>query len=109
MPQRNTATFTRPKGEDMPGLIYRWRFFIALAIATILLLSGCSKEALVAANRNLLEQYFEDNILNRDFVVELATDSTANLTSQFNGYTFKLSKNTLQDGPMTASYGGTVI
>ena len=109
MPLRNTVIFTKLKSEGMPGIIYRWRFVIALVIATVLLLSGCSKSALIAANRGLLEQYFEDNILNKDFVVELATDSTANITSQFNGYTFKLSKNTLQDGPMTATTGTTVI
>ena len=109
MPLKNTAIFTKLKSEGMPGVIYRWRFVIAVALAAVLLLSGCSKSQLVAANRSLLEQYFEDNILNRDFTVALATDSTANLTSQFSGYTFKLTKNTLLDGPMTATTGTTIL
>ncbi|MBS1509872.1 MAG: hypothetical protein JST86_03475 [Bacteroidetes bacterium] len=91
----------------MPGFVYRLRFFIALALALLLLLSGCTKEQLAAANKNLLEQYFEDNILNQDFAVQLATDSSANLTAQYNGYTFKLLKNTLYDGVLTATNGGT--
>lgn len=109
MPLKNTAIFIRLKSETVPGFIYRWRFFIALALAAVLLLSGCSKSALAAANKSLLEQYFEDNILNRDFTVALATDSTANLTAQYSGYTFKLLKNTLQSGPMTATSGATVL
>ncbi len=93
----------------MPGLIYRSRFIIALAFAAILLLSGCSKSQLASIigqpSQSLLQQYFEENILNRDFKVRLATDSTANLTPQFSGYTFKLVKNTLATGPLTATNG----
>jgi len=87
---------------------YRLRIIIALAFAALLLLSGCSKEALAAANKGLLEQYFEDNILNKDFVVQLATDNGADLTAQYNGYTFRLSKNTLLNGPLTATTTTTV-
>jgi hypothetical protein len=108
MPLKNTAIFTQLKSQSMPRLLYRWRFVIALAIAAILLLTGCSKSALAATNKSLLEQYFEDNILNRDFIVQLATDSTSDLTAQYNGYTFKLTQNTLLDGPMTATVGTSV-
>jgi hypothetical protein len=109
MPLKNTAIFILLKKEGMPGIIYRSRFFIALILAIVLLLSSCSKSALVEANRSLLEQYFEDNILNKDFVVEQATDNGTSLTAQFNGYIFKLTKNTLLDGPMTATTGTTVL
>jgi len=109
MPQKNTPTFTIPKPQELPRIIYRFRFVIALGLAAVLLLSGCSKEALAEANKSMLEQYFEDNILNRDFNVEMATDNGANITAQFSGYTFVLSKNTLRDGPMTATIGSTVL
>ena len=109
MPLKNTVIFTIFKSETMPGFLYRSRFIIALALAALLLLSGCSKEALAAANKGLLEQYFENNILNRDFNVQLATDSGVDITAQFNGYTFKLTQNTLQDGPMTATMGTIVL
>ena len=100
----------------MPELIYKSRFIIAIAFAAILLLSGCSKNPITAIvsqpSQSLLQQYFEDNILNRDFRVELATDSSAILTPLYTSYTFKLVKNTLQTGPLTATsstatYSGT--
>ncbi|MGC4101993.1 hypothetical protein [Ferruginibacter sp.] len=108
MSQKNIPLFTTLKTGGVTGFFYRWRFIIAVAIAALLLLSGCSKEALAEANRGLLEQYFEDNILNKDFDVALATDNGTNLTSQFSGYTFKLYKSTLQNGPMTATDGTNV-
>jgi hypothetical protein len=100
---KNLPIFTTLKSEGMPGVMYKSRFIIAIAFALLLLLTGCSKEALIEKNRSLLEQYFEDNILNKDFRVKLATDNGANLTAQYNDYTFKLTKNTLLDGPMTAA------
>lgn len=92
----------------MPELFYRSRFIIAIAFAVILLCSSCSKSPLDILNQpsqSFLQQYFEDNILNRDFKVKLATDSTVDLTTQFSGYTFRLTKNTLLNGPMTAVNG----
>ena len=80
------------------------RIWTAIALATILLLSGC-KKSLIAAQQNFLEQYFENNILNQNFTVKLATDSSVDITPNYNGYYFKLLKNTLLDGPMTAVKG----
>lgn len=83
------------------------RILIAVACAIILLCTSCKKSLPVQEQQNILEQYFEQNILNKDFMVELATDNGTNLTAQYNGYTFKLLKNTLLDGPMTATIGAT--
>ena len=58
---------------------------------------------------NILEQYFEQNILNRDFRVYLATNLGTDITSTYDGYLFRLLKNTNYDGPMTASKNGTVL
>jgi hypothetical protein len=107
MLQKNTNLFTPFKLSDMPSFMYRSRFIIAIGFAFLLLLSSCKKNPISAANRSLLEQYFEDNILNKDFIVQLATDTANDLTPQYNGYTFKLLKNTLLDGPMTAVKGTT--
>jgi len=109
MPLKNTAIFTKLKSEGIPAFVYRSRFIIAILLAVLLLLMSCSKQALIDQNRSLLEQYFEDNILNKDFKVQLATDTSADLTAQFSGYTFKLIKNTLLDGPMTATIGTTTL
>lgn len=111
MQLKNIQGFTALKFKHMPELIYRSRFIIAIAIAVILLLSSCSKSPLDIVSQpsqSFLQQYFEDNILNRDFKVKLATDSSVDLTTQYSGYTFRLTKNTLLNGPMTAT-NGTVI
>jgi hypothetical protein len=88
------------------NLFYKWRFVIALFFAAmILILQSCRKDA-PAPTIDLLQQYFEENVLNRDFRVSLATDNGTNLTSQYDGWTFRLLKNTFTDGPMTAIKNG---
>jgi hypothetical protein len=88
------------------NLFYKWRLIIALFFAAaILFLQSCRKDA-PAPTIDLLQQYFEENILNRDFRVSLATDNGTNLTSQYDGWTFRLLKNTFTDGPMTAINNG---
>ncbi len=89
-------------------MIYRSRFIIVLLAALVLLAVKCKKpgpEYVV----NIYEQYFETNILNVDFRVKLATDNGSDLTSQYEGYRFRLLKNTYYDGPMTATRNGVVI
>lgn len=108
MPQKNTIPSIIRKFEDKPNLIYNMRIWTAIAIATILLLSGCSKKDIVEAQSDFLQQYFETNLLNKDFIVKLATDNGSDLTVQYNGYFFKLLKGSLKDGPMTATKGSAV-
>jgi hypothetical protein len=86
--------------------VYRMRIFIAIACAIVLLFASCKKSVPAQAQQNILEQYFEQNILNRDFTVKLATDNGSDLTAQYNGYLFRLLKSTLLNGPMTATKGG---
>lgn len=108
MQLKNIQEFTAPKFKNMPELFYRSRFIIAIVIAVILLCSSCSKSPLDLVSQpsqSFLQQYYEDNILNRDFKVKLATDTSVDLTTQFSGYTFRLTKSTLLNGPMTAVNG----
>src|SRR5215212_2372349 len=107
MPQESFPIFIRTKLNGMPGFLYRSRFIIALASAILLFCSKCSKSVIEPVSPDLVAQYFETNILNKDFVVHLATDNGADLTAQYNGYVFKLYKNTMTDGPMTAITGST--
>ncbi len=83
------------------------RIIIALLCAAFLLLGGCKKNPINAISEDLLQQYFETNILNKDFTVRLATDNGSTLTPQYSGYLFKLVKTTLYNGPMTAVKNGT--
>lgn len=80
-------------------------FFLILSF--VLLSTSCKKKG-DSGNNPLLEQYFETNILTRNFIVSLAKDSTADLTSNYNGYVFVLLKTDLYHGPMTAAKNGTV-
>ena len=91
----------------MPSLFYKTRFIIAVLLSALLLATSCkkTKETYVA---NVLEQYFESNILNRDFKVRYASDEGTDITTQYDGWVFRLLKNTYYDGPMTAKKGSLV-
>lgn len=104
MPQKkNLRNF-----DDMPVIIFKNRIIIALLCAAMLLMGGC-KKTVENISTPTLQQYFEDNILNKNFVVEFATDSSVNKTSDYAGYTFVLTKTTsYYDGPMTGTKAGIV-
>lgn len=57
---------------------------------------------------SLLEKYFESNLINRNFTVTLAKDSTADFTSDYAGYKFVLLKTDLYHGPLKAIKGSNV-
>ncbi len=108
MQQKSMPISILHKINIMPKLLYKGRFIVALAFALILILSGsCKKLAAAAGSRSQLEALFEENILNKNFVVQLATDNGTDLTSQFTGYNFILTKTTsFYDGPMTGTRAG---
>jgi len=91
--------------QSVHDFIVKWGFTIALAFAgAILLLQGCKKGDNPAAQ--LYEEYFEENVLNSDFIVQLATDNGVDNTALYHGWTFRLLKTTYYDGPMTAIKNG---
>ena len=93
--------------NDIPGMLYKGRIIIALAFASLLLLSGCKKLKAASGDRAALEQLFEENFLNKNFVVHYASDNGVDITGQYTGYTFVLTKNvSFYNGPMTGSKGG---
>jgi hypothetical protein len=104
----NIPIFIKNNLEDMPAKAYRSRYLIAVLFAILLLAVGC-KKVKEEITQDLLQQYFETNILNRDFRVKLATDNGTDLTTQYDGYIFRLLKNTNYDGPMTGTKNGTII
>lgn len=96
--------------SSLLSLFFRWRLQVAILLALlILLLQSCSKTGSQAATDDLLKQYFETNVLNRDFKVFLATDNGTDITAQFDNYIFRLMKNTYFDGPMTGVKNGVTI
>jgi hypothetical protein len=85
--------------------ILKWRFVIALLFATaILLLEGCKKGD--SPTEQVYEQYFEQNVLNSDFVVHLALENSVDITADYTGWVFRLLKTTYYNGPMTAVKNG---
>lgn len=90
-------------------IFFKWRVIIAVIFAISIMLSQSCKKLAISTNYTdvLLQQYFESNVLNRDFIVSLATDNGTDLTPQYNGYIFRLTKNTLLDGPITGIKNGS--
>lgn len=92
--------------QTTPGFLFKWRMLIALLLAlAILVVQGCKKDG-PAPSQSLYEKYFEENVLNRDFKVSLATDNGSDITAQYSGWLFKLFKDTYYGGPMTAIKSG---
>jgi len=101
MQQKNTPISILRKFEDMPAFLYKGRFLIAILFATLLLMMGsCKKPSL---SDPAVQQYFNTNLLNRNFVIVLASDSGVNITDKYAQDTFVLSR---QD---TASYYNGII
>ncbi|HEY8658822.1 MAG TPA: hypothetical protein VIL78_07280 [Hanamia sp.] len=79
-------------------------FFIAVFCFT-----SCSKELQNAVNgtgtSTILEQYFEANVLNQNFLINFATDNGTDITANYTGYTFKMLKTDYYHGPAQATKG----
>lgn len=93
----------------MPALLGKGRFIVigCFALLALLLSGSCKKLRAAAGDRSALESLFEENILNRNFIVHLATDSSNDITSEFTGYNFILTKDTsFYNGTMTATRAG---
>ena len=87
-------------------MLYRKRYIIVILLSALLLFAGCSKTGgIVSLPQDIFQQFFEQNILNHDYKVKLASDSGLDITNRYNGYLFRLTKNTSFDGPFTASNG----
>jgi len=73
--------------------------------------TSCSKELQNAVNGTgtspTLEQYFEANVLNQNFIINLATNNGVDITSQYSGYTFKMLKTDYYHGPTEIKKGAT--
>lgn len=98
--------FTEGKLEKVISSSFRSRLIIAIAGALIIFLSGCKKSIISQSQTSILEAYFAENVLNKNFIVDLATDNGTDLTSQYTGYTFVLTKTTsYYSGPLTGTKG----
>lgn len=93
----------------MTALTYKLRLISAGGLLLLILfLSGsCKKIKAAAGDRSALQELFEENILNRNFIVHLATDNGTDITDEYVGYNFILTKDTsFYGGPMTGTKAG---
>ncbi|MCW3092460.1 MAG: hypothetical protein JWP81_3529 [Ferruginibacter sp.] len=108
MRQKNIPKSIPDKIYTIAAFLLRGRLIISVVLALMLLFSGsCKKLKAAAGDQSALEALFEENILNRDFIVALATDNGTDLTSQFTGYHFILTKTTsFYNGQITGTRSG---
>lgn len=88
----------------MKSIQYK-RLLTVVLLGSVFAIQGC-KKLIEQIQRNWAEDYFENNIMERNFRITYAVKDTANLTNLFEGYTFILHKNTFYDGPMVATKDG---
>jgi hypothetical protein len=94
--------------EEMPTMIYNNRYFITILLAAVLLLGSC-KKTVEDISQQTVQQYFEETILNKNFVVEYAKDTTNDITANYGNDTFVLKKGaTYYDGAMTGKKGAVL-
>jgi hypothetical protein len=92
--------------ESLPVFMFNKRYIILFLCSFILLLTSCRK-TIETINQNTLQKFFEENILNKTFVVELAKDTSLDKTSTYSGYEFILTKGSFYTGgPMTGVKNG---
>lgn len=107
--------FQENRSEHMPHKspflrsLFKWRFAVAIAMAAaILFLFGC-KKIVEDTQQDIAQQYFENNILNKDFVVDSAYDNDTDITARYAGFRIRLLKTTLADGPITATKADSIV
>jgi hypothetical protein len=105
MSQKNTPISILRKAESIPLFKYKVRFIIALIFAAVLLLvCGCAKPS---ASNPLVQSFFTENVFNRQFIVQFASDSGIDITNQFVQDTFVLKTDTSNfEGDIIASHNG---
>ncbi|MEO9021476.1 MAG: hypothetical protein ABI237_01900 [Ginsengibacter sp.] len=82
------------------------RYLSSILLAfTIFFCASCGKPN--PENSLPLQQFFETNILNRNYVVSLAKDSSGDITSAYNGYIFVLQKTDFYHGSLKVTIGST--
>ncbi len=70
----------------------------------LLLLISCHKKK----DNTILEQFFEDNILDQSFVITQANDESTDLTANYAGYNFVLKKGSdYYHGPLKVTYNSS--
>lgn len=81
--------------------------FLLILILFVIAFTSCKKTT-TTNTTNLFQLYLDSNILNRNFIVNLANNNGTDITSTYNGYTFKLLKTDYYHGPLQVNYGSNI-
>lgn len=84
------------------------RLILFFFCATVLFISCKKNDSTNTGTGTIVEQLFESEILNHDFIVNLATDNGADYTANYNGYIFRLLKTDFYHGPLQVKKGTTM-
>ena len=79
--------------------------FLSFIFCAFILFSCKKNDATNTGTGTLVEQLFESEILNHDFIVNLAYDGSTDITTTYNGYTFRLLKTDYYNGPLQVKKG----
>lgn len=83
------------------------KYFSLALLVGLLVMVSCKKSVTNDDGATLLEKFFEDNVLNKNIIVTLATDNGSDITTSYNGWVFTMRKHTYYDGPLEARKNGT--
>jgi len=81
-------------------IISNW-FFIGM-----LFFISCKKGETSSGSQ--VEQYFEANVINKDFIINFASDNGTDLTANYIDYTFRLLKTDFYHGALEAQKNSTI-
>ncbi|MFZ1528372.1 MAG: hypothetical protein WAT19_06465 [Ferruginibacter sp.] len=108
MLQENSSEHMPHKSPFLRSL-FRWRFAVAIAMAAAILFLFSCKKIVEDTQQDIAQQYFENNILNSDFVIDSAYDNDVDITARYAGFRMRLLKTTLTDGPITATKTDSIV
>ena len=110
---KNSIKSTADKRKNSTFFTFKKSIIISLFCCMALSITNCKKLALLSGDPTAMEQFFAENVLNKNFAVSFASNDNTDITNTFSDYTFSFSKtNSFYEGTITAkktgfSYTGT--
>lgn len=92
----------------MKPISFSNKFLLTAILFAFSFLSCIKKNSSGSDSGTYLEQYFESSVLNKNFIINLATNNGADITSNYSGYTFTLLKTDFYHGPLQVSKGSSI-
>lgn len=99
-----------PHKSSFLKAFFKWRFAVAIAAAMIIFYLCSCKKIVENTQMDIAQQYFKNNILNSDFIIDSAYLNNTDITSRFTGFSIRLLEGAdLTTGQITAKKGDSTI